>query len=326
MKLIISFLLLFGSLIASGQSAKKMNKKLLAEFALEEQKQDSAFAVFTQTKREFDSIKRLTNQKSDLLAEDERRIKKFALKIDEAMNQLKELGIDPNPLITPTNLKKDGFPGYREFVRPIKEPLKTEAKFNKVSNRLYLELEGLKMKEKNTMLTEKVNEYKASSKYNVIHQENLELASRQLIAFLPKLDSMSHVYQSIGMQLTTNRRNLEDKLNELRTNYIEKGPHGFPEAYKRVFYDAFPPTQEEMTREVAISTSEWADGGYPVVEGPPVDQSVYTYVEEPASFPGGNEALNAFIVKNLRIPEKLEKMGVSGKVAVSFIVSETSAF
>lgn len=326
MRLQILFFFLLASLLAFGQSAKKLNKQLLAEFTLEQQKQDSAFAVFTQTKQEFDSIKRLANHKIDLLSEDERGIKKFVLKVNESTSQLKELGIDPNPLVTPTNLKEGGFTGYRDFVRPIKEVLKTEAKFNKVSNRLYLELDGLKMKEKNAMLTEKVNEYKASSEYNSLRKEALEVGKAVLIAFLPKLDSMTQVYQSIGNQLATNRWKLEDKLNELRANYIAKGPHGFPDAYKRIFYDAFPPTQEEMIREVEVSTSEWADGPYDIVEAEPVkpkEEEIYAYVEEAASFPGGNEALKAFISKNLRYPEKMNETHISGKVYLKFIVSET---
>lgn len=327
MRSLLFLIFILGSITVSGQSAKKLNKRLLAEFASEQQKQDSAFAVFTQTKREFDSLKRVTNEKIDLLSVGESGVKKLVLKIDESTGQLKELGFDPNSFIISTDLKKDGFLRYRDFVRPVKEVLKTETKFDKVSNRLYLDM--MKRKEQNVQLTQKVKEYRDCAKINSIRQGALELANEQLIAFFPKLDSMSRVYQLIANQLATNKRKLEDKLNELRANYIAKGPHGFPDAYKRVFYDAFPPSQEEMIREVDISNSEWVDGSFDIDPSPRAiaiereNSNILTIVDEPASFPGGNEALKIFISKNLRYPEKMKEAHISGKVYLKFVVSET---
>jgi TonB family protein len=202
--------------------------------------------------------------------------------------------------------------------------MRTEAKFDKVSNRLYLE--GLKRKEQNVMLTEKISEYKTHSKENAIHQQDLEMNKEKLLAFFPKMDSLSHYYNAVTAEFKIKGSKLENKLSELRRNYIENGPRGFSEAYKRVFYDAFPLPQEEMIREVEM-TSEGPDGSYEIVEAPPVkpkdQEEVYDYVEEPASFPGGSEALKIFISKNLRYPESMKEAGVQGKVYLKFIVSET---
>lgn len=46
-------------------------------------------------------------------------------------------------------------------------------------------------------------------------------------------------------------------------------------------------------------------------------------VEELAEFPGGNNALNKFIIKNLVYPDSLSDMGIGGIVQMHFIIDET---
>lgn len=325
MKLIVSFCFVIASFLAFGQSAKKMNKKLLADFASEQQKQDSAFIIFTQTKREFDSIKKLTNDKINDLSDQERTLKRQSQKVSEVLSKLKELGVNTDLIVSDPS-KKYGFPGYRDLVRPIKVTLKKEVNFDKVSNRLYLDM--YKLKEQNVMLTEKVKEYRDYSQHNSIQQQDLESNRDEMISFLPKLDSLLTVYESDAKELGAKWPKVMDKLDELRGNYMEKGPDGFPEAYKRVFYDVFPPKQEEMIRDVEISHVELADGPYERVP-PPVEEKrhekedVLSIIEEPGSFPGGVEAMKTFITKNLRYPEKMKEAAVQGKVYLKFIVSET---
>jgi TonB family protein len=320
----MSFFFLIAGFLAFAQSAKKLNKQLLAEFASEQQKQDLAFAAFAQTRREFDSLKRVANEKMDLLSNEERRAVKSVEKTIKMVSQLEELGINPYAIIPKDDPDRKEFPRYRDFIRPVKEIMRTEVKFDKVSNRLYLE--GLKRKEQNVMLTEKISEYRAHSKENAIHQENLESNKEKLLAFFQKMDSLSRYYNGVTDEFKIKGAKLENKLDALRADYIKKGPHGFSDAYKKVFYDAFPPPQEERIREVDI-TSEWADGPYDMVVEPPVEpkdqKEVYDYVEEPATFPGGSEALKIFISKNLRYPESMKEAGVQGKVYLKFIVSET---
>lgn len=49
---------------------------------------------------------------------------------------------------------------------------------------------------------------------------------------------------------------------------------------------------------------------------------VYTYVEQMPEYPGGNEAMMAFLRKNLRYPETAKETGVEGRVIVRFVVNE----
>ncbi len=50
------------------------------------------------------------------------------------------------------------------------------------------------------------------------------------------------------------------------------------------------------------------------------DEQVFIKVEKSPEFPGGTEALNNFIRKNLRYPEELKESGISGMVIVSFTI------
>ncbi|MBK6986846.1 MAG: energy transducer TonB [Bacteroidetes bacterium] len=47
-----------------------------------------------------------------------------------------------------------------------------------------------------------------------------------------------------------------------------------------------------------------------------------TVVQEQAEFPGGNDSLQAFLRRNLVFPEKARKEKVSGKVYISFNVTD----
>ena len=53
-----------------------------------------------------------------------------------------------------------------------------------------------------------------------------------------------------------------------------------------------------------------------------VDDEVFVVVEEQAEFPGGMEAMYAYIGKNLKYPEAAKEKGIEGRVFVSFIIEK----
>jgi hypothetical protein len=222
---LILFLLLF-SFGAFGQSAKKLNKQLLAEFAVEQQKQDSALVVFEQANFEFASLKMLTNTRIQLLADKEHVARTPYLKLFELTPLLKELGIDPISVI-PENSKVKELPDYRRSFLSIKEIVKTEVKFDKVSSRLYLDL--VKRKEQNSMLTEKLAEYHTYSKSNEDKQREMQSYIDKLYAFSPRVDSLIAIYQKLGGELSVQQVKLESKLAELKANYGTKVTKGVPD-------------------------------------------------------------------------------------------------
>ncbi len=46
-------------------------------------------------------------------------------------------------------------------------------------------------------------------------------------------------------------------------------------------------------------------------------------VAEPAEYPGGREAMVAFLQKNIKVPAVAEELGIKGKVYLKFVVSES---
>lgn len=96
------------------------------------------------------------------------------------------------------------------------------------------------------------------------------------------------------------------------------------------------PAPEEKPAAKPVDESETIDEAYTeikIVEEPApaptpapeirtgADQ-IYTAVEEPPSFPGGDKALYDFLMNHLRYPEAAMTNGVSGKVYVKFVVEK----
>ncbi len=54
----------------------------------------------------------------------------------------------------------------------------------------------------------------------------------------------------------------------------------------------------------------------------PNKETVFMIVEQMPEFPGGEQALRDFIVKNVQYPEEAKKAGISGKVFVNFVIDE----
>ncbi|MEZ2445244.1 TonB family protein [Chitinophaga sp. RCC_12] len=62
-------------------------------------------------------------------------------------------------------------------------------------------------------------------------------------------------------------------------------------------------------------------GDHTVNFPPPNDKEVFTFVEQPPKFPGGEDALGRYLSKNIRYPEQAQKANVSGTTFVQFIVN-----
>lgn len=51
-------------------------------------------------------------------------------------------------------------------------------------------------------------------------------------------------------------------------------------------------------------------------------QKIYAVVETMPSYPGGEKAMQEFIMNNLKYPEEAQKKGIQGRVTVRFVVEE----
>ena len=65
------------------------------------------------------------------------------------------------------------------------------------------------------------------------------------------------------------------------------------------------------------------DFGQPMVTETPDEP--FLIVEDIPEFPGGDAALLGFIAKNIRYPKQAQRMGIEGKVFLSFVI-DTNGF
>lgn len=92
------------------------------------------------------------------------------------------------------------------------------------------------------------------------------------------------------------------------------------------------PDEEEIEEEIDIDLdmeiTEDTEIEEIVFEEEPEEEvadQVFLVVEEQASFPGGNEAWVKFLRKNLKYPRQATRMGIEGKVFLSFIVDTSGS-
>ncbi|MNK09770.1 Gram-negative bacterial tonB protein [compost metagenome] len=325
MKFVTLSLVLLFCTSAFSQSAKKRNKQLTAQVALEQQKQDSAYALFEAAERKSDSIRMVLKKKISRMTDAERAASRAYSDGTDREKKLIALGVDPN-VVVHYDSQIESIPKYMGEVKQAKEIIRTEVKFNKVSDKL--NLDGLKVKEQNTLLQEKITEYQDHAGSNKMRQQELDAKNLELLAFSPKLDSLTSIYEVYKEALLLKKTKLQNKLGELRADYAQKGPKGFSEAYRKVFPDVFPVLQDQLITDFGSETLE-SEGyiGQDIVPVPKDDKKpgaseIYTIVDEQASFPGGIKEMYAYLEKNLRYPESAKEAAISGKVFVQFVVSE----
>jgi len=318
MKVILSCFLLLGSLVVFGQSAKKQHKLLLKELASEQQKQEEALALFRKSRAEYDSVKLLANNRIGFLKKGEKQVLDRFFTYSGLLYQLKELESDLPPVIG--SFKSEEVPVTERFTEPIRKTLNTVYVFEMVSDKT--DLGDLSRKEQNKVLSRKLNEYKRYALSNSVLMGEMKTSQERVNAFLPRLDSLRKVYETLANDLTSDSWKMQDKLNQIEATFRKKGPKGYPEAYFRIFPEVFPgflPAGKELEMNGVPENMEIMDS-YPVA----VERSepeIYDWTEEAAVFRGGKDEMNAFITRNLRYPESVIQGIVSGKVYVKFIVS-----
>ncbi len=83
--------------------------------------------------------------------------------------------------------------------------------------------------------------------------------------------------------------------------------------------------QDEINIDIEVRPDQPAPAYVPVipeVEPEPIEDEIFTFVEEYPEFPGGDKALREFILNNLNYPEIARKSGITGTVYVQFVVEK----
>lgn len=316
MKPLFFSLFIIASFTVSGQCAKKQRRQLLADCASEQQKQEEVITVFSKSKAEFDTVKKVANGKIDSLRNGEKQLLACFFTYSGLLYQLKELKAEL-PSLKHT-FKSDEVPVHSEFLVPIESTLSAVFMFEKVSEKA--DLGDLSVKEQNKVLRRKLDEYKRYSLSNAIRLGEMKQCSARITAFLPGIDSMFRVYGVLANDLTSDSWKLQDRLKQEEAVFRKKGPKDFPEAYFLTFPEVFPGFVPAGKLNEPIEYASFEYSSPIAVEHN--EPRIYESIEGAVVFPGGREKMNEFIAANLRNPESVEQGIISGKVYVKFVVSE----
>lgn len=320
MKPIAIILFLCCSCISFGQSAKKLNKQLLAAFELEYQKHDSVYSLFRQEVEHLEQVRKEVNSGIlNSLYVKEKQLRKLRSGIYMTMNTIKDLELNTDDVF-PNGVNFDSHPKYKPFMKPVDEALSRRVHFES-SHTNGFDLDGLPLKKQNEFLKTQIERFQTYTKYNLIFQETPRNYLKQINEFKPRIDSMSAVYQGLINDLEKKTEQLYQKVHIAEEHYRLKGPDGFPIGYERVFpriHGVIAQTRDVDWVEVETRGEEI---GLPLKENPPV----YEVVDEAATFSGGEEAFQKFLKENLMYPGIAKEKGISGKVFFRFIVSGTGS-
>lgn len=316
MKPLFFSLFIIASFTVSGQCARKQHRQLLADCASEQQKQEEALTVFSKSKAEFDTVKKVANGKIDSLRNVEKQLIACFLNYSGFLYQLKELKAEL-PSLKHT-FKSDEVPIHSEFLVPIESTLSAVFVFDTVSEKT--DLGDLSVKEQNKVLRRKLDEYKRYSLSNAIRLGEMKECSARISIFLPRIDSMFRVYRVLANDLTSDSWKLQDRLKQEEAVFRKKGPKDFPEAYFLTFPEVFPGfvSTGQLNEPIEYTSFEYSSP-IAVEHNEP---KIFEWREDAAVFQGGREKMNEFIAANLRNPESVQQGIISGRVYVKFVVSE----
>ena len=316
MKPLFFSLFIIGSFTVSGQCAKKQRRQLLADCGSEQQKQEETLTVFSKSKAEFDTVKKVANGKIDSLRNVEKQLLACFLNYSGFLYRLKELKAEL-PSLKHT-FKSDEVPIHSEFLVPIESTLSAVFVFDTVSEKT--DLGDLSVKEQDKVLRRKLDEYKRYSLSNAIRLGEIKECRARISSFSPRMDSMFRVYKVLANDLNSDSWKLQDRLKQEEAVFRKKGPKDFPEAYFLTFPEVFPGfvSIQQLSTPIQNTSFEYA---FPVADERD-DVRIFESIEGAAVFPGGREKMNDFIAANLRNPESVEQGIISGKVYVKFVVSE----
>lgn len=296
---------MLGSVVLA-QSKKERYSQLLNEMSIAQHQYDSTREAYWIQHGVLGTTVGAADRKVRELEKSENSIKDLSGSILKKTNMLDDLGVDYT-----TILDKKTLPTSTESGALMKR-LRTVNLYQKnFPNLDTLHLKDLKTAKRNEMITKQL----------VVLKDNTKACSDQIQIQKSRMDSVQKINQEVedklnkNMDLTEKFRvadeQLNGKLKELETAYLSKGPKGFNENYKKYF----PLVKEDIHGSFGISPVPKSE--YIQVQEP----EIFEVVDEPASFPGGMEALKKYLTENIKYPQTAKDAGISGKVYLKFVVS-----
>ena len=316
MKKLLTVVITLTSIMSYGQSKKEMNAAYLNELSKLKTSYDSLVNVYLTAEKQLEQSRKNVRAQLRGLDDQKRVFINESLFLETLKNKLTALEVDWKPMIPMEE--------SRHFVAPSFEDVKREQQlYNEVFTYkvVYdtLQLEKMKIKTQNPLLGQLIGTYKAAAQINIPVIKNEQTMIRKLDSIGSVLSTAKIEYEKVNKYYEIKGYLLNDKLKELEQNYTSKGPKGFPEAYAKVFPDAFTPKKNQITNQSIEDNDKIATGPPPPVSSP-VD---YTdIVDIPAEYPGGYAALMKYLKDNLVYPERAKELGIEGKCFLKFVVEE----
>ncbi len=327
MKNLIFLLLIIISSVSYGQSKKKINTRLRNELKVMNLAYDSIYSVYTDQSKQLAGVyKAIVTGMLDLKTKRE-QAQLTLEKVFTLHRQLKALGFDSNTLVDLREMKNFDLSEYK--VNLAEEKALTTPHPYKVTYDTLM-LKEWKVDIQNERIKAQLLVFKNAI---VLTKEEVKSKSEAFQHLKPisfTVDSLNTWYDNSLKITSENYRVLKNKMDELKENYRLKGPKGFSEAYRQQFPDIHniadgrPPVVRDYDYETMYGSRDEV-----FVPAPPAPQKlpksaadeIYEYVDEPASFPGGMDALKKYLMENINYPQTAKDAGISGKVYLKFVVS-----
>lgn len=295
---------MLGSVVLA-QSKKERYTLLLGELNTAYHTYDSTRQGYLVQHRFLETTFGAANGKLRELYQLEEKMKDLSGSILEKTNMLDDLEVDYRTILDKKTLQTST--ELDALTRRVRTVNMRQGDFWSLDT---LHLKDLKTAKKNEMI----------SKQLVVLSNNTKACSDQIRIERSRIDSVQKLNQELESMLNRNMglaeklrvadEQLNAKLKELETAYLTKGPKGFNEKYKKYF----PLINEDVYESFGVS---------PVPKPQSVQEpEIFEVVEEPASFPGGMEALKKYLSTNLVYPQTAKDAGISGKVYLKFVISD----
>lgn len=304
MKNLLIVLFLLAGWQSFAQSKRKINEKLKADLIVREREYDSTRIVFdslystwkSENENEYQAVwvelKSLDNERKSI-QEDITWQQKQLTKLDVKYKEAKK--------IQPVD--------YEKVLREYSGTVSYTPVFESVMD---MNIPKRPLKEQNEELRVWISQFDNAYQTNVKTLDSLSFHIRQMKIMDQRLDSAVNQNVASVYYLYKERQQLGDQWNQLKQEYKEKGPKGFPPVYEEVFRDRKKVTNQSRDPFENKSDAEKQSNEEPVFE----------VVDEPAQFPGGKDAMNNYLKEHLTLPQTISDGTVSEKIFVKFIVSQ----
>jgi len=341
MKLLTTIFVLL-SVSGFAQSKKAINEQLQKELAEQKFIYENTMNVHRQTLVEIEKQREYVNEIIDTdLNILQRQCTESLSSSKESIRILTKLGI---PVVdTLANVEKQ--------IRGISSSLNTLRELHTIQmgRDFFIDSVGIqtpwtdkKIKEQNVLLLQNIDSFKAVNEKNRVTLDSEKECLRELRELQLGVSEIIARQWSMKSQLGNLESKLDGKLRDEKIRYVTaKDRKAFSKAYEEELSEylipehvvAFEVPEFEDEPEIESESEEYNVES--VSDNPEPDMSyvnleekekhepeIYDWVDEPAEFPGGQEAFRKYLSDHLRYPSDAREAMIQGKVYVKFVVSD----